>query len=140
MATIADQLAEYLEDNGVGTIGADSGAGGVGIYVTKLPDTPDEAVGILDTGGSPSSMHEPTKSVTFQIVVRSENYETGMTRANTIRDLLHTNDDNINIQYEWESGQTMIMNGQALQEPYLLDQDDSKRYRIVSNYNFLTHE
>ena len=139
MATVADQLAEYFEDNSVGVIAADENSGDVGIYVTRLPDSPDEAVGILDTGGAPSSMHEPTKNVTFQIVVRSTDYETGMTRAETIRDLLHSNDDTVLVDYEWQSSQAHIMNGQALQEPYVLDREENGRYLIVANYQFLIH-
>ena len=140
MATIADQIAEYLEDNSIGTIGESKTSTNVGIYVSQLPDLPNKAVGILATGGFQSSTHEPTKSLTFQIMVRHDNYEDGMNLANTIRDLLHVNDDTQKVDYSFQTGQIHVLTGRAIQEPYLLEIDQSKRVIIVSNYNFLTNE
>lgn len=140
MATIADQIAEYLEDNSIGLIGEAQDSAQVGIYVSQLPDQPTKAVGILGTGGPTSSTHEPTQSLTFQIIVRHDNYEDGMTLANAIRNLLHVDDDTLNVDYEFQSGEIHVLTGRAIQEPYLLEIDQSKRVIIVANYQFLTNE
>lgn len=130
------QIANYLEDNGIGTVNANSG---VGIFISKLPEDLDECVSIVETSGQPSSQHEPTISRSIQIMVRSKKYTTGLERAEAIRELLHHNDDTTNGDYHWLSGESRVLTGRALQEPYLLRTEENGRRIFVTNYNFLIH-
>jgi hypothetical protein len=82
MSHLIDDVADYLASNGVGTVATD-------IFVGFLPEEPNNCVAVLDTGGSTPDAYIPTKSATFQVLVRSENYDVGKTKLNTIRELLH---------------------------------------------------
>lgn len=65
-------------------------AGLTNIYKSHLPDNGGEAIAILDTGGvSPDIYITVIKNPTFQILIRANDYETGKTRAETVRDRLH---------------------------------------------------
>lgn len=61
-----------------------------GVYIGSLPTTPDNVVGIYNTGGFPKGLTESRiEQSTFQIRVRNASYATGETLCNTIDDLLH---------------------------------------------------
>lgn len=60
------------------------------VFVGSIPATPDNVVGIYNTGGfarslSGTKLEEPT----FQIRIRNSSYATGETLCNSIKDLLH---------------------------------------------------
>jgi hypothetical protein len=81
--TIIEQVAQYLEDNSVGTVGTD-------IFLGFHPDSPNNSIAILDTGGAtPDIDLTDIQSPTFQIIVRNTDHETGKTKVDTIRGLLH---------------------------------------------------
>jgi hypothetical protein len=65
-------------------------AGVSNIYLGSMPDSPDNAVALYNTGGFPrdlsgSEVEEPT----FMVKVRNTSYATGETLCNTIKDALH---------------------------------------------------
>ena len=82
MSYIVNDIADYLEDESVGTVGTD-------IFVGNLPDSPDTAICIIDTGGIQPSIDIPTKRPTFQVLIRGETYAAGKNLVDTIRGLLH---------------------------------------------------
>lgn len=76
-----DDIADYLEDQGRGTVGTS-------IFVGYMP--PDiNGIAVLDTGGSQPDKYIPTKEPTFQIFIRSTNYDTGKTLLEAVRSDLH---------------------------------------------------
>lgn len=80
---IIDDIANHIVDQGVGlTLGTD-------LFKGFLPDSPDDCVAIFDTGGIEPDRDIPTGDPTFQIIVRSTDYETADTLINSIVDLLH---------------------------------------------------
>lgn len=79
---ILDDIAEYLEDEGVGTVGTN-------IFKSYLPDSVDTGFAILDTGGLMPDPDVPTKEPTFQIFLRAADYATGRAKLDAIRTALH---------------------------------------------------
>lgn len=80
--SVISEVAEYLEDNGVGTRGTD-------LFYSYLPGQAGTATAILDSGGPKPDESIPTKSPTFQVLVRAADYDTGKSKLDTIRGLLH---------------------------------------------------
>lgn len=126
--TVLQELGTYLQTQSIGTLNTD-------MFLTKLPVSPNNCVGILDTGGQSSDSHFPSKNLTFQIIVRNTSYDTAMNKAIAIRELLHTNDDTLAYNTILTAGVTKVMRGEAIQEPYNLGQDKNGRYEISTNYS-----
>ncbi len=79
-----DDIATYLQTNGIGTIGTD-------LFKGYLPDTESGThIGVYDTGGpAPDVDLTSLKNPTMQILVRSNSYSAGKTKIEAIRNLLH---------------------------------------------------
>ena len=78
----ADDIAEYLEDQSLGTVGTD-------IFVGQLPDDPDNAICVAQTAGKPPDYLGAQEYAGIQIRVRNTDHDTGYALANNILDLLH---------------------------------------------------
>jgi hypothetical protein len=79
--TLIEQIATYLQnDLSLGTIATD-------IFIGFLPETPDTCIAVLDTGGVTPNVYVPTKSPTFQVLVRATNYDNGKTVLDSVRGL-----------------------------------------------------
>lgn len=60
------------------------------IYIGSLPATPDNVVGIFNTGGYARSMSgSEVEEPTFQVRVRNTSYATGEALCCSIKDALH---------------------------------------------------
>jgi len=77
MSKPIDDIAKYLEDNGIGTLATD-------LFKAYLPDKPNSIVVVYDTGGFEPDVYLPTGVPTFQIFVRSENYTDGKAKVDEI--------------------------------------------------------
>lgn len=85
MSAAAD-IADFLETEGVGTVGTD-------IYIGQVPDTPSSAeacIGVFDTGAIFINPKWQRDEMTIQILVRGpeRDYETGYATAKTVQDTL----------------------------------------------------
>lgn len=62
------------------------------VYLGNLPDSPDNAIAIIPTGGFARDLHFGNDSIlrepTFQIIVRNASYATGEALCETILGLL----------------------------------------------------
>lgn len=82
--SMISEIAEYLEDQGLGTQGTD-------LFYGYLPDNSEfPAILVRDTGGTKpdqdiTEIHNPT----FQIFIRAESYATGKVKLAAIRSLFH---------------------------------------------------
>lgn len=79
---IISDLAQYLEDQGVGTQGTD-------IFVGYLPDEVNTGLCVIDTGGTPQDPDLPHRTKTFQVFIRGANYTDGQALVDSVRDTLH---------------------------------------------------
>ena len=82
MGYLLDDIAQYLENEGIGTIGTD-------IFKSYMPDVVDTGLAVLDTGGPQPDKDLPTKSPTFQIFIRAADYITGRAKLDAVRVALH---------------------------------------------------
>jgi hypothetical protein len=82
MTNLIDDIAQYLVDDGLGTISTD-------IFISYMPDATDNALSVLDTGGPLPDPDIPTHSPTFQVFIRAENYTLGKAKLDAVRDALH---------------------------------------------------
>lgn len=62
---------------------------GTNLFKGFMPETPDNCVAVMDTGGAEPDKDIPTGSPTFQILVRNTDYKIGSDLINTIADLFH---------------------------------------------------
>jgi len=81
-----DELAARLLAAGVA-----GGSTGWGLYRGYLPDEPDAAVAIFETGGPPPDTRAAVEYPSFQLRVRgpAEDYATARTRIEAVRAALH---------------------------------------------------
>lgn len=89
MADFYDELASFLEDEGVGIYDT---AAGRNIYTYKLPPDPDACIALLGLTGFPlgesrdvPSLHFPH----FQVIVRNPDADLGAAKLEAVRTVLH---------------------------------------------------
>lgn len=79
--SLISEVAQYLEDNSVGTLGTD-------LFAPYSPDVDGPLVAVRDTGGPEPDRYIPIENPTFQVFVRATTYALGESKLNTVRDLL----------------------------------------------------
>jgi hypothetical protein len=128
MAVVLDDIASYLQTQGVGTVGTD-------LFKAMLPDTPDACVAVLEFGGD-----EPvdTYSVTagtikverpaLQIICRAaqDDYSAARTKAESAYKQLH------NLGPATLSG-TVYLGVKAREAPFTLGRDSNGRWLVGFN-------
>lgn len=127
MAILIKEIAEKLEDEGIGNVGQD-------IWLGKLTEDPDNQIMVRDTGGLEPDAHLPLKDRTVQIIVRNKDYETGEGLAIQIRDLFQNRFWTLVVA----GGTNFQLRSSALQEPTSIGQDSNQRYEWTCNYLFVT--
>lgn len=75
-------IAEYLEDQGYGTVGTD-------IFAGQMPDYPDSCILVAQTAGRPPDYLGEQEYPGIQIRVRGTDHDTVYAIASNIFDLLH---------------------------------------------------
>ena len=80
---IINDICTYL-DTELDTLTAETN-----LFKTFMPDSPTTCVCIYDTGGATPSRDIPDGLPTFQVIVRSSDYETGKNLIDSIVDKLH---------------------------------------------------
>lgn len=125
MPNLVENLAQYLEDNAIGTVATD-------IFIGGLIDLPDNQISINQTGGVEPNRENPIKQPTVQILVRNTDYGNAITKATAVYDLLHQINDSVVL----EAGGVDVMTCFALQEPAYLLLDESNRHIFTCNFVF----
>lgn len=86
-----DTVATYLQAAGIGTLGTN-------LFKGHMPDSPQDAIALFDTGGVAPYVDLPTKKPTFQVLIRNASYLAGQTKLETIRAALHQKmETNLNV-------------------------------------------
>ena len=119
-----DSLATYVAtDLGLGTVGTN-------VFKQNLPDQPDTAICIYDSGGGPPALTgaDDTDTPSWQIISRSLDPSTAMTNLQTIFRGLHgmteTTIYSLHVKLLW-----------ALQSnPVNLGRDAKQRFEFVMNF------
>lgn len=125
--SVAYIIADYLQDQGLGTIG---GFDPWSIFVGTEPASPDEAVTIYDTGGPPGNPDGPLFNPTIQVRVRSHDYLAGYNRAVVIRDILIL--PTSRIMGDWRCTGVWLAS-----DVTKIGQDDNNRNLFTANYRLM---
>ena len=127
---LLDEIGSYLASGGVGTLGTD-------LFLGQLPDSPDAAVVVFETGGM-GSVHTmstgPGNAIAerprVQVVARAATYSAARTKAHDVFLLL----DGLRAR---TLGSTRYLWGQGVQSPFLLERDQANRTKIACNYELV---
>ena len=122
MAMVKD-IAEYLEDKGIGTVGTN-------IFAGQMPDTPDICVAVLAYAGQPpDEVSEDMEYPGLQVMVRGEKngFSAAMTKAYAVLNALHgVTDTTIETHYYYRIS--------ASQSPAQAGFDKNDRPLLVINF------
>lgn len=116
----ASDMAQYLEDQGHGTVGTD-------IFYSFQPDTPDACITVLDTGGLAPDRYIPHAEPTFQVLVRSTTYDLAEAKAEAIVTELH---DSVHKTIGGDYHYYIFL----LTEPAAIGRDENGRDEISINF------
>lgn len=117
-------LAEYLEDQGIGTQGTD-------LFIGKMPEV-NNCVLLDQTGGIEPDKYLPIEKPTIQVTVRNTSYTNGLDKLKTIYDLLHQKKDSLVL----EIGGVDVMIVNALNEPSHIGEDENSRHLWTCTFIF----
>lgn len=119
---LIDDIAYYLQLNGIGTVGTD-------ILMGTTPALPDNVVVLSPTPGfCPQDTRLPDMKVTIQVLVRDAVYQTAYQRTWQVFNLLDNGGDRYTCL---PSGRQMA--SKAMQAPFFLEQDANSRTVFVFN-------
>ncbi len=82
MSQLIDDVATYLQANSIGTLGTN-------LFEGYMPPNPDASVAVIETAGLKPDIDLPLRDPSFQILIRSTEYDLGRAVADSIRVLLH---------------------------------------------------
>ncbi len=80
--SVPKDIAEYLEDQTIGTVGTD-------IFAGFMPDDPDNCIAIYQYAGNKPDLGQDLDTPGVQIVIRNSVLATALTKAKTVFDTLH---------------------------------------------------
>jgi hypothetical protein len=132
---ILDELAKYLQDNGIGTVGTN-------IFKSYSPNKPDSALIIYETGGDrPQDTFGSTNVAAWenpriQIVSRSTEYQTA---RNTAEDAYKTliGIANQTIKANVADSGSFYLRVSAMQSPFRLGIDQNSRNLVACNFDVM---
>lgn len=119
---LIEQVAQALSNAGLGTIGTN-------IFLGNLPETPDNAILVLNTGGYQPSVDIPNKRPTFQVLIRNTDYEAGENNLSTVRSTLHQHRNAVLV-----TGQTYFYYIYAVSEGGNIGRDENGRDMFSINF------
>lgn len=127
--SVLNDIGEYLQDNSIGTLGAD-------LFLSQMPDTPDDVITIYEYAGNAPSKLGGNRQPGIQIRTRSASYEDARAKIDEVYTLL----SKIGNEYEDDAPEGVTINGttylhfQTVQEPFEIGIDDNGRHELVQNF------
>jgi len=121
---LLDDIAFYLQQKGIGTIGTD-------IFKGQLPATPDNAIALFEYAGEPQDLTDANLEYPgLQVLVRNKSYASGRQKIEQLKNDLHgiTETTINNVRY-------LLI--QAKQSPEALPRDENGRAIFVVNFRII---
>lgn len=130
MSSPAAELAQYLEDEGVGTFPADAAWS---INVSRMPDKPDRAILLRDeAAGEPLSYELELRARTVTVTIRGDDYGVMATKFDEIFRLLCQTDEDPPSTRTIGDGRYI---GIWLDSDMIdLGRDDNDRFRVAGTF------
>lgn len=130
MRSAADELARYLEEQGIGIFGGDADWS---IHVDREPLSPESVVTLYDTGGPPELVLEPEiRQPTIQVRVRGRTYAEAYEMQERISRILTQPGEQD--AYEREIGGSRYLSIVRTSDIMSIGRDDNDRVRLTANY------
>lgn len=135
MTTITEDIAQLLHDLAVGDYRADGSVGGT-IYLTHLPDSPDEVMAVARYAGGTADSRLPYDPVNIQVRVRGTRTDarTGEASAQAVYDAVHGLTDR-----PLTSGARLLLAVGAQGGPVYMARDSVGRHEWAVNFNCEIH-
>jgi hypothetical protein len=128
MNDVATEIATYLEDESIGTIGTD-------LFVGDQPDSSDNVISVFNTGGYQPDKYLPTAKPTVEVLVRNKSYASCASKIQDVVDLLH-NQYNVTLV----SGGNYYFYIRLVAEPSSLGRDEKGRQEFSANFEIKIRE
>ena len=128
MSLLTD-IGDYLESNSIGIVNTD-------IFLSQVPDTPDDVVTVFEYAGNNPSKMADNRSPGLQIRTRSNSYETARAKIEDIYALLGEigNEYNDTTAAGVEINGTLYLKFEVVQEPLPLGTDSKGRHELAQNF------
>lgn len=123
-----NELADYLEDQSVGTVATVSNSGN--IFIGKLPASPNNCIALLGLPGTILADSRDVASLNFprfQVLIRNEDYSDGAQKLIAVRTALHG-------LLGYYLPHWRIMRCHAEQEGGPIGSDDQDRFEFTINF------
>lgn len=117
---LLDDIANYLQTQGIGTVGTD-------IFRGLMPDQPDNCIALFEYAGSPPDLHWNGEYPGLQVRVRNKSYSAGRAKIGAVVDVLHGLTEQV-------LGTTRYLLIRANQSPESLGRDNNGRNEWVVNF------
>ena len=116
-------IAQILQNNGIGTLGAD-------IFLGQLPASPDNVVAVFEYAGEPPDLHSNVEYPGLQVLARNKSYDTGRQKIEQAKNILHGLTETV------INGHRYLLI-QAKQSPAFLERDENNRAVFVCNFRVI---
>lgn len=126
MEHFIEDLAQFLQDNDIGTMAED-------LFIGVMTPEPDNQVMIIGTGGVEPNRYLPIEQPTVQVTVRNTDSNEAEAKAWAIYDLLHQKYDDLVLT----AGGVDVMKVDAMQLPTPIGQDNESRHIYTVNFVFM---
>lgn len=123
---ILNDLAEYLEDQGIGTVGTD-------IFIGQLPLTEDDCLAIIYAPSPVPNKAIPYFEQTVDVWVRFTTYDSGYDKMLSIFNLIHRKEN-----WELDNFHIYLSFAMGMIDDY--DKDAQDRYLFKCSFGFLFRE
>lgn len=120
---LLNDIGTYLQAQGVGSVGTD-------MFLSLMPDQPDNCVVLFEYAGSPPDLHWPGEYPGLQVRVRYKTYAAGRTKIGQIMQLLHG-------LHEKDLSGTRYLLIKARGCPEVLKRDGSNRIEWFINFEII---
>lgn len=121
--TILESIAEYLEDNAIGTVGTD-------IFIGELPLDEGDIMSIVSSPSPDPDKSIPYFNQTIDVWARFSDFNDGYSKLQEVFDLIHRNEnyeiDGYHVYLSYASG--MIND---------LDRDNQRRHLFKVSFSFV---
>lgn len=123
MSDFLNEIADYMETAGVGTVATD-------IFIGEQPADPNDCVAIFGLPGEVIGDQREVASLQFprfQVVIRNSDYDAGSAKLQDVRDTLHS-------KYGLQLPSWRVLRMAADQEGGPIGSDDQNRFEFSINF------
>ncbi|WP_286231316.1 minor capsid protein [Neobacillus mesonae] len=100
------------------------------LFINAYPDSPDTIISVIDNGGFPPKLYEPTREKVVDIKIRAGNYDEGQALGEQVFKLFHDKEN-------YELNNKKILHSRAYTDVSYLFSDSKEREEFSIELVFL---